>query len=360
MRPVLLYGDGTALSGTYHHSGTTSENFPFFLIPERGKVFIKVMPVSNPDKKPFRKTILSVVQTSYPGSREDILFDIMVWGKKDNRTAAVYIIKKETFLPHCSNQMFKGIIIPIQLVGKKDFTRFSQLVFLLPDTVEVWHIDNSVPVLVKGENKDTFTFGRFRDVKNQILVIGPAGKNSRSIPKNVVYRTFNDIVDTLRIKPVVFKNIQCRGETRLIPFLEIAIFIFSSLLIVLSLSEWKKIKIETHKTSVLKKMTIRKEEASDKKVKRIKELEKSLIQMNDNSPVNIYFLIFRLKRIADTGTKIDSIKWTQGRLTISCRSTETLATLKLLKDEFGVIQVSEIHPISGGNEAFSVTVEEKR
>ncbi len=360
MKPGLLYAGGTALSGKYHHSGTTSEIFPFFLIPEKDKVFIKIIPVSTPDKKLFRKTILSAVQTSYPGSCKDILFDTMVWGKKENRTAAVYIIQKETLLPYCRNRVFRGIIIPIQLVGKKDFTRFSRLIFLLPDTVEVWHLDNSVPVLVQRERKDTFTFGKFCDAKNQICVIGPAGENSLSVPKNAVYRTFNDVVNTLRIKPVVFKNMQCSGKARRIPFLDSVIFFVSLLLIILNLSGWQRIKIESEKSSALKKMIIRKEEASDKKVKRIKEIEESLIQMNDINPVNIYVLILRLKRISDTGTKIDSIKWTQGTVTISCRSTETLETLQLLKDEFKVIQVSEIHPISGGNEAFSVTMEGKR
>ncbi len=356
MKPVLLYGDGTALNENYHNFGAAPEKLPFFLIPDSNTVFVKVIPVSKSDEKTFRKSFFPLVKTYYPGSMEEILFDSIVWRKKRIRTAAVYILKKEELLPHRSNQMFRGITFPIQLIGKKEFKRFSRLVFLLPDIIEIWHVKNKIPVLVQRENKDTFTFERLGDLKNQMLVIGPAEKNS-VVPDNAVYRTFTEAANSLRIKPRVFKNNQCGGKVQRTPFLVIVIFIFSLLLVFFSLSELQRIKNETGKSATLKKMILKKEALSVKKVERIKELEKLLIEKSGSNPVNVYLLLLRLKRIADTGTKIDSIKWTQSTLTISCRSAVTLTALKILKDEFGVIQVSKIRPVSGGKEAFSVTME---
>ena len=367
MKPLIVYGcpdrSGRILSAPRKIrslSGNTVYNSPFFVLPDKEMSFVKILSFKGRTKTYIKEEISRTIPAMYPGNGTDILTDFAIYGKRKNRTAAVYFLKNKSIEVFTGNPQFRGILFPLQLVSKRDLICFSSLLFIYPDTAELWTLKEGTPVSVRRlEKKDEIISGlpNLKNTDRPILVTGPSTGIRNLLPEKTVFRSFFKAAGRPGIKCIYFKDVYKGKHGRKGLPIQVFLFIFSLLLLAASLTVSQQTSqksaagesagIQTEKSMVL----------VNRKLEKIRELKKSVRQKEEDTPVNLYRVLVLIKKALIPHTAVRSLKITGNTLSLTFTGANTRGILENLKEYFLNIKISDIQVITDGSEKITAVME---
>ncbi len=360
MKRELLYTDSsrdsrrlTTLDGT-----TALGEKPFYLLPDRQLSFIQIVPLPAVSKKKLPSLIRFQIRKIHPASPKNMVFDYIPCRTASGWNAVVYTYKEKYLGPLCGNDNFKGIMLPLQLVPKKELRGISHLYISYPDMIEKWTMENGTPSSVVRLEKDRISGGSFSFPKHTAALVPldelPSWQNNKTL-QNVWDISGGHVLPKRRKH--YFQYCVKNKNNRTGPVLTITACAVSLVILLSAFSTNRRLSLQEKKMLAYRKSTISRRDENNKKRAAIKKLASEILEMKNKTPLQIYPLLLRIRDTVDKDTIIRSFSLKKYECTLVMTSSSALNNLERIKTGLGTVTVSRITPIPGGRELYTVKVE---
>ncbi len=337
------------------HDSSNAGERSFFLLPGRQTSFVKIIELPPVSRKKLKGMVQLQINKIYPGNTGEVSFDFIPFKTPQGWKTVIYIIKNSYLKELFSNRDFTGIILPLQLVSKKELLNISSLVFSYPDMMEIWNLNKGIPEeVVRCEKK-----------YNRMVL---SGKSMAIVPVNEVHRwkaetkietikTYPANTGTVRKGILYFETFRRRKPDRITPAAALAAFVLSLALLTVSIAAERKMDIEKRAVHAYSKSIHILAAENKKKLDTIKNLDAELLRIKENVPVNVYETLLRVQKAVVQPALLLSFSLNNKTLTLTLHSNSALGTLEGLKRAFGAVKVSGIRALDDGTEKYTVRVE---
>ncbi len=354
MKQLLYYhaSDGSGRGESINLcKGLPIQKGPFHVLPGKQVSYVKILSLPPVPKKKLRSMIRFQIQTIYPGDLTEICFDYISFRGKKEWLIVLYLLKKDIISAVCGNPKCRGIVLPLQLLPRKTLQTVSSLVVVYPDMAEEWKIEGGTPRSVKRLARKDFHPSDSPSDGERIIISQRTKKIvTASLKKGDIHRTFREAVRSSGLKQKYFTGLKKRKRDTLTPALTMTAFILSLFLLVHTLTEY---------TAIPKEMKPNTETVKSRQ-QQIHTLKKALKKREDNRPVNLYNVLYRIRKTIDNHTTITSFIFSGHDISLSCNSKHALETVQKIKKEFNTLHISGITPNQDGMEHYTIKLEVKR
>ncbi len=324
---------------------------PFYILPGEQMSYVKIISLPPVPKKKLYDMVRFQVQTIYPGTSTESCFDYIPYKGRKEWQIVLYFLKKNSITDICRDRKCRGIVLPLQLAPKKALRAVSSLVVVYPDMAEVWELKRGTPRNVKRFTREEFQHSDAPYSGKRIIISQGSEKSVTAfLKKGDIHITFRETVRSISFKRKYFPEFKREKRDGLTPVLSITAFSLSLFLLVHMLTDF---------TNIQKKVNGN-DDAVKSRQQQIDTLEKTLRERDKHKPVNVYTVLYLLRKTIDHHTTIASFTFSGQEISLSCSSKHALETVKRIKNEFSTVHISGITPSSDGTEHYTVKLEIKR
>ena len=331
----------------------SGEKIRYLLLPDRKMSFVKILELPHSPENNIRDMVKFQINKIYPGKIEDISFDFISFKSAKGWKIVLYILIDKYLDIIRGEQYFEGIILPLQLLSKKELHEFSHFIFYYPDMVELWVFKDGIPDKVQRHNTEKFSIEKSISVK--ALSILPS---SQKLQLDISGRTksLSKALISVRKNKIYFPEYRVNNKDSITIFVTIVAFMFS--LALLTLISLKNIELEKEEKIInIQSETILQETSLNKeKLLRIEQLNMDLNQVYKSIPINVYNLLLRAEKAIDSNTTVMSFSFNGNELSLSLRNQNALGNLEGIKNEFGNVRASNIRTLEDGSNNYTVQV----
>lgn len=325
----------------------------FFLLPDREMSFLKILDLPPAPENRLRDMISFQLVKIYPGITEGISFDFIPYKTNTGWKIVLYILKKKYINEVLDNERFGGIVLPLQLLQKKDLQNLSNLIFYYPGMVELWKLAGGVPYSVERYPPGAFPV---QDLKN-LMTIYPYYETPKMEMKNSCKKKFSEILNSLPKDAVYFPEYKITKRDRITTPIVITAFIVSLVLLSLTVLKYKEFIIKEREVNVWIESVQFATDQNREALEIISNLENELTQIKRNIPINVYGLLLRTSKAINPTTILLSFGLKGKELFLTLRSRSAVDDLEGIKLEFGNVRTSNIRALEDGSENYTVWVE---
>ena len=341
-----------------------NEKLDFFLLPDRRMSFIKIMSLPPVSGKKLRDMVRFQIMRIYPGTDEEISFDFIPFRIKAGWKVVLYVIKKKYIEEISADKMFRGIMLPLQLIPKKILHKLTRLIIHYPDMVEVWNFQNGTPGSVERYSIRNFSQSAHQFEENRssgpgtcMVIVREAAAGAREMGKGVrKTMSFYELRNMKKLRTAYFPEYEVNETDKKTPLISFTAFVLSIILLILMYSEQKELQVKMEDTDARVAEARLETEEVRKRLRTIETLDGELKGARDRDPANVYELMLRAAGALDKDTVILSFLYNNGELSLDLRSANALFNLESIEDEFGNVRASSIRALSDGNEGYRIWV----
>ena len=290
-------------------------------------------------------------QTIYPGNFRETCFDYIPFREKKEWRIVLYFLKKDAVSMVGRNPKCRGIVLTPQLLPGKRLRRVSSLIVVYPDMAEVWELKGGTPRNVQRLSRKKFHLSDEPSDGKRLII---SRKSEKTVPdflkKGDIHWTFREAVRSSSLKQKYFNEFKKTKKDGLTPALTITSLTLSLFLLVRTFAAYTNIQKEVNGTGGTVKS----------RQHQIHILEEALKNREEHLPVNIYNILYRLRKIIDRQTTFTAFTFSGHTLFLSCSSKHALETVRRIKGEFGNVHISGITPNPDGTEQYTMELEVKR
>lgn len=338
-------------SGT--STGETGVKPRFFLLPDRQMSFLKILDLPPAPENKLREMVRFQMVKIYPGNTEDVSFDFIPFKTESGWKIVLYILKKKYLNEVMDNKRFGGIVLPLQLLTKKELQSLSNLIIFYPGMVEIWRFTGGVPDSVERHDPGGFLF----QYSKKLMTISPYNETPKWEMENGRTLEFSETLDSLPKDAIYFPEYRVTKKDRITTTIVITAFIIS--LVLLSMTALKHTEFtgkEREANAWIESVRLEAEQ-NRRALEVISKLENELTQIRETIPINVYNLLLRTRKAINTTTVVLSFGFKSKELSLTLNSRSAVDDLEGIKLEFGNVRASNIRTVDDSLENYTVWVE---
>ncbi len=332
----------------------------FYMLPGKKTSMVKIEPLPPVRGKNLDSIIKIQIKNLYPGRLDEISLSYIIFEKGKNRTAVLYFIKNFAS-GECSNiKRCRGIILPLQLIKRRDLKNTDVFIAEYPDMIEIWKLKEGVP---EGYSR-TEIFSPYEiDNSRKYLILTRTDRFfSLKGRENIIIKNFEELSTFPLHWKKYFSSSVKRKYYLGTYFLIITAFAISVMTLILE-TERKRISdtdLRLAEKYLEKVKTMEKKEYGI--INTINSLYEKLNVYSGIIETSPYSVLTRLKNAAGTRTKIISFIWKDsGRIiSVSCSSENVLESIASVRDEFRNVRITGISVNNDGTGKYRIYMEEER
>ncbi len=335
----------------------------FYILPDKQMSFVKILDLPSAPGNKLRDMVRFQMLKIYPGSTSDISFDFIPFKTETGWKVVLYILRKKYINEILGNKRFGGIVLPLQLLTKKELQSLSNLIIYYPGMVEIWRFVNGIPDRVERYDSRGFSAKdsllQESDIFNpdKLMTICPNNETPEWAIKNGRTKKFSETLNSIQKDVIYFSEYRLTKSDRLTPVITVAAFIFSLVLLAMTTSKHQElVRAETEVDAQIVNVHI--ETAHNQgALDIIEKLDNELKQIVENAPINVYNLLLRTSKVLDSNSVLLSFGLKGKELTLTLISRSALSDLAGIKNEFGNVRASNIRTLTDGNKSYTAWVE---
>ncbi|MDA3938819.1 MAG: hypothetical protein PF693_05865 [Spirochaetia bacterium] len=337
--------------------------YKFSILPDRQMSFVKILDLPPAPENKLRDMVRFQMLKIYPGDTEDVSFDFISFKTDTGWKIVLYILKKNYLKEVIDNKRFVGIVLPLQLLSKKELQSLSDLIIIYPGMVEIWKFVNGVPKEVERYDPDEFSVQDSLINENKIsdpeklMIIYPYNETPKWEIKNIRTKKFSETLDFTSKDAIYFPEYRVTTRDRITAPIVITAFMLS--LVLLSLTTLKHqdfIRKEREVNTWIESIQLEIDQNRGA-LELTGKLENELKGIREDAPINVYNLLLRTSKAIDSATDVLSFGLKGEELTLTLKSISALNDLEGIKLAFGNVRASNIRTLEGGFESYTVWVE---
>lgn len=370
MKSELIYCDSTSVRKLINLCSEKAVNLPgakvkFLLLPDKQMSFVKILELPSAPKSKLRNIIGFQINKIYPGRSEDISFDFIPFKTSTGWKIVLYILMNKFINEILIEGRFERIVLPLQLLSKKEMQGLSCLVIYYPDMVEVWNFKNEIPDKVKRYNRKEFSVEKSLTVKTDttdpkkiISIFTFSEKFDLKLENiNVKTKLFSGSISSVARDEIYFLEYKVIKRDTITPVITVTAFLLSLVLLTMTALNNSELNSEAAIVNIQNEDILRETSLNQEKLLVIAQLDKDLKQIYESVPVNVYKLLLRAGRSIDSNTVILSFSFNENELTLTLQNQNALNNLEGIKNEFGNVKASNIRTLADGSKKYTVRVE---
>jgi len=325
----------------------------FYIIPDRQMSFLKILDLPSVPKNKLRDMVRFQMIKIYPGNTEDISFDFIPFKTEAGWKIVLYILKKKYINEIMGNERFWGIVLPLQLLSKKELQSLSNLIIYYPDMVEIWKLTGGVPDSVERLDPDKFSV---QDLK-KTMIIYPYNETPKLEMENGSTLEFSEILDSFLKKAICFPEYRVIKRDRITTPIVFTAFIISLLLLGLTALKHKEFTIKERELNTWIESVQLDADQNLGALEVISKLENELTEIKGMASINVYNLLLRSSKAINSNTVVLSFGLKGEELSLTLNSRSAVDDLEGIRLEFGNVRASNIRTLDDGSENYTVWVE---
>ena len=335
----------------------------FYILPDRQMSFLKILILPAAPKNKLKGMIRFQMGKIYPGNPEDLSFDFIPFKTKEGWNIVLYILKKKYMNIILNNKSFDGVVLPLQLLSKKEIQGLSGLIIFYPDMVETWEFADGIPEKIERHGTNDFSVRNSLILKNErndqekLMIIYPYNKTPTWDTENLRTKKFSETIIALPKDAIYFPEYRVTKKDRITIPIVITAFIISLLLLSQTALKYREFIVKELEVNTWIESVRIAEDQNNEALKIIPKLENELSTIRGDSPINVYKLLLRTRKAINSNSTLMSFGLKGSELTLTLRSITVLRDLAAIKDEFGNVRASSIRTLENGNKSYTAWVE---